>query len=130
MPFIRGSRVARVAESAGSGTGVSEMAVSADAVAGYEEAAARTMARRASGGSSEGSSEGGGGWNRVGCDLSGGTLVEFACIINRQMRRMRRTEFKKLGIDAHSLEKYPESMLQLLHASYCGHLRLLNSVTV
>lgn len=46
------------------------MAVSADAVAGNEGAAARTMARRASDGSSEGGSDGCGAWKRVGCDLS------------------------------------------------------------
>lgn len=57
---------------AGSGIGVSDMAVSAEAVAGNEDAAARTMARKASGESSEGGWDGGGGWKRVGWDLSRG----------------------------------------------------------
>lgn len=55
---------------AGSGTGVSEIEVSADAVAGYEAAALRTMARRASVEREEGGEEGGGGWKRSGWDLS------------------------------------------------------------
>lgn len=49
---------------------MSDIAVSAEAVAGKEDAAERTMARRASEESSGGGWEAGGGWNKVGLDLS------------------------------------------------------------
>ena len=90
---------------------MSDTAVSAEAAAGNEAAEESTIARRASGESSKGGSGGGGGRKRVGCDLSGGGLVEFVRIINRQIRRVRRTEFKKLGVNAHPLQKYSKPML-------------------
>lgn len=72
---MRGSRAARDALNAGSGIGVSAIEVRADAVAGYDGAAARTICSSASGGSSE-SAEGGcadeerGGSKRSGCAWS------------------------------------------------------------